>query len=57
MLLIAAPHSTKNRDRARDPETHQTEKAHQWRFSMDAHIGADADPGISFIDSNQAGCR
>jgi len=28
--LIAAPPSTKNRDRKRDPEMHQTRKGHQW---------------------------
>jgi transposase, IS5 family len=44
--LIAAPSSTKNRDRTRDPEMHQTKKGHQWHFGMKAHIGADRDSGL-----------
>jgi len=31
--LIAAPPSTKNRDRARDPDMHQVKKGNQWRVS------------------------
>lgn len=30
--IIAAPPSTKNRDKARDPEMHQTKKGNQWYF-------------------------
>ena len=37
--LIDAPSSTKNKDRARDPEMHQTRKGKQWYFGMKAHIG------------------
>ena len=32
--IIAAPSSTKNADRARDPEMHQTKKGNQWHFGM-----------------------
>ena len=32
--LIAAPPSTKNRDRARDPDVHQANKGNQWHFGM-----------------------
>jgi IS5 family transposase len=39
--LIAAPPSTKNQKRERDPEMHQTKKGNQWYFGMKAHIGAD----------------
>jgi IS5 family transposase len=39
--LIAAPPSTKNKERKRDPEMHQTKKGNQWYFGMKAHIGAD----------------
>ena len=39
--LIAAPSSTKNQDKQRDPEMHQTKKGNQWYFGMKAHIGAD----------------
>ncbi|NJM38941.1 MAG: IS5 family transposase [Akkermansiaceae bacterium] len=41
--LIAAPPSTKNKDKKRDPEMHQTRKGNQWYFGMKAHIGADRD--------------
>jgi len=44
--LIAAPSSTKNKDRARDPDMHQTKKGKQWHHGMKAHIGADADSGL-----------
>jgi len=44
--IIAAPPSTKNEDKARDPEMHQTKKGNQWHFGMKAHIGADADSGL-----------
>lgn len=41
--LIAAPPSTKNQDKKRDPEMRQTRKGNQWYFGMKAHIGADRD--------------
>jgi transposase, IS5 family len=41
--LMAAPSSTKNAKRERDPEMHQTKKGNQWYFGMKAHIGADRD--------------
>ena len=44
--LIAAPPSTKNRQKARDAEMHQTKKGNQWYFGMKAHIGADAHSGL-----------
>lgn len=40
--IIAAPSSTKNADKARDPEMHQTRKGQQWYFGMKLHIGVDA---------------
>ena len=40
--IIDAPSSTKNRDRARDPDMHQTKKGNQWYFGMKAHIGVDS---------------
>ena len=45
--IIAAPSSTKNREDKRDPEMHQTKKGNQWHFGMKAHIGVDADSGIT----------
>ena len=44
--LIAAPTSTKNKDKARDPEMHSSQKGNQWHFGMKAHIGADAQSGL-----------
>lgn len=44
--LIAAPSSTKNKDKARDPEMHSSQKGNQWYFGMKAHIGVDADTGL-----------
>ena len=41
--LIAAPSSTKNQQKERDPEMHQTRKGNQWYFGMKTHIGADPD--------------
>lgn len=44
--LIAAPSSTKNKDRKRDPEMHSSQKSNEWHFGMKAHIGVDADSGL-----------
>lgn len=44
--LIAAPPSTKNRDKARDPQMHQTKKGKDWYFGMKLHIGADSKTGL-----------
>ena len=44
--LIAAPSSTKNKNKARDPEMHSSKKGNQWYFGMKAHIGVDADSGL-----------
>jgi len=44
--LIAAPSSTKNKDRARDPAMHSSKKGEQMYFGMKAHIGADAESGL-----------
>ena len=40
--IISAPPSTKNKDRTRDPDMHQTKKGNQWYFGMKAHIGVDS---------------
>ena len=45
--LIAAPSSTKNADKARDPEMHQTRKGQQWYFGMKMHIGVDSRTGLA----------
>ena len=45
--IISAPSSTKNADRARDPEMHQTRKGQQWYFGMKLHIGVDSHSGLA----------
>ncbi len=45
--LISAPSSTKNETGTRDPEMHQTKKGNQWYFGMKAHIGVDAESGLT----------
>jgi IS5 family transposase len=44
--LIAAPPSTKNKDKSRDPEMHQTKKGNEWHFGMKLHIGVDSETGL-----------
>ena len=39
--IIAAPSSTKNATRTRDPEMKQTRKGKSWHFGMKLHIGTD----------------
>lgn len=43
--LIAAPSSTKNKRKERDPEAHQVKKGNQWYFGYKGHIGVDRDTG------------
>ena len=45
--IIGAPGSTKNADKARDPEMHQTRKGQQWYFGMKLHIGVDSRTGLA----------
>lgn len=40
--IIHAPSSTKNQEKSRDPDMHQTRKGNQWYFGMKAHIGVDS---------------
>ena len=44
--LVAAPPSTKNREKKRDPEMSSTKKGNQWYFGMKAHIGVDTANGL-----------
>ena len=44
--LIAAPPSTKNKDKRRDPEMHQVKKGNEWHFGMKLHIGTDSKTGL-----------
>jgi IS5 family transposase len=44
--IINAPPSTKNMEKKRDPEMHQTRKGKQWYFGMKVHTGVDAGSGL-----------
>ncbi|AUS41036.1 IS5/IS1182 family transposase (plasmid) [Ralstonia solanacearum] len=44
--IIEAPPSTKNKEKSRDPEMHQTKKGNAWHFGMKAHLGVDAASGL-----------
>lgn len=44
--IINAPSSTKNAEKARDPEMHQTKKGNQYYFGMKCHAGVDAGTGL-----------
>mgnify|MGYP000255240584 CR=1 FL=1 len=45
--IIHAPPSTKNAQKQRDPEMHQTKKGNQWFFGMKIHVGADVNSGLA----------
>ncbi len=44
--LIAAPSSTKNKEKKRDKDAHSVKKGNQWHFGYKAHIGVDKDSGL-----------
>ncbi len=44
--IIAAPSSTKNQEKQRDPEAHQVKKGNAWHFGYKAHVGVDKDSGL-----------
>jgi transposase, IS5 family len=52
--IIAAPSSTKNAAGERDPEMCQTKKGNQWHFGMKAHIGVDAESGLTHTVATSA---
>ena len=45
-IFIAAPSSTKNKDKKRDKDAHSVKKENQWHFGYKAHIGVDKDSGL-----------
>jgi IS5 family transposase len=45
--IIAAPSSTKNSKKERDPQMHQTKKGNQYYFGAKAHIGVDSKEGVA----------
>lgn len=44
--IISAPCSTKNREKKRDPDVHQTKKGTAWHFGYKGHIGVDTISGL-----------
>jgi IS5 family transposase len=45
--IIDAPSSTKNKAGSRDPEMSSTKKGNTWYFGMKAHVGVDAESGVT----------
>jgi transposase, IS5 family len=45
--IIDAPSSTKNKAGTRDPEMSSTKKGNTWYFGMKAHVGVDAESGVT----------
>ena len=52
--IIAAPSSTKNAAKARDPEMHQTRKGKQWHFGMKLHVGTDVRGTVHHVTATPA---
>jgi IS5 family transposase len=46
--LIVALSSTKNAEKKRDPEMHQTRKGKQWYFGMKRHLGVDSQSSLAY---------
>ncbi len=44
--IIAAPSSTKNREKKRDKDAHSVKKGNTWYFGYKAHIGVDSQTGL-----------
>jgi IS5 family transposase len=52
--IIAAPSSTKNAAKARDPEMRQTRKGKQWYFGMKLHVGTDVHGLVHHVRATDA---
>lgn len=52
--IIAAPSSTKNASRERDPEMKQTRKGNNWHFGMKLHIGTDLRGRVHSVTATHA---
>jgi IS5 family transposase len=53
--IIEAPPSTKNEQKARDPEMRQGKKGGGWHFGMKAHIGTDVHGRVHSLATTHAG--
>jgi transposase, IS5 family len=52
--IIAAPSSTKNASKQRDPEMHSTRKGGSWHFGMKLHIGTDPNGTVHSVIATDA---
>lgn len=52
--ILAAPSSTKNATKTRDPEMKQTRKGKQWYFGMKLHVGTDARGRVHHVTATHA---
>lgn len=52
--LIEAPPSTKNQEKARDPEMKQTRKGNAWHFGMKLHVGTDLRGRVHSVTATHA---
>jgi IS5 family transposase len=58
--LIAAPPSTKNRNKSRDSEMHQSKKSNKWHFGADSYTGLVHSANVTaanFHDTHEAPTR
>lgn len=53
--IVAAPSSTKNQDKRRDPEMKQTKKGNEWHFGMKVHVGTDTQGRAHSVAVTDAG--
>ena len=53
--IIAAPPSTRNAGKTRDPEMRQTRKGNQWYFGMKLHVGTDKRGTVHSLTATHAG--
>lgn len=52
--IIAAPSSTKNSSKSRDPEMKQTRKGNTWHFGMKVHVGTDKNGLVHSLTTTHA---
>jgi IS5 family transposase len=54
--IIDAPSSTKNAEKARDPDMRQTKKGNQWYFGMKAHFRMQFEACFGFLGDISSAC-
>jgi IS5 family transposase len=55
--IIAAPSSTKNATRTRDPEMKQARNGNTWHFGMKLHVGTDRKGRVHHVTATHAGAH